>query len=139
MSDREKMISMACRYADFSTCWYKKQEAAIKIREIYDDHSAAKVDFVNRKFWEWCVIAQALDEKLKLNEGCRGLGFAVGTEPLSSFFASKGCDILATDLSVEESDLGWIDRNEHAESKDRLYYPQLIDRDNLISYGVHVL
>ena len=36
-----------------------------------------------------------------IREGRHGLGFAVGIEPLPAFFASKGCEILATDLGIE--------------------------------------
>ena len=128
MTSTDKLNSIACRYADFSTSWYKQQEANLRIREIYHYHSAAQVDFVNRKFWEWCAIAQALDERGQLQTGKKGLAFAVGTEPLSAHFASKGCSILATDLAAEESQSGWIERNEHASSLNNLYYPQLIDR-----------
>ncbi len=121
--------SVACRYTDFSTPWYRDRESELKIRDIYHSHSASQVEFINRKFWEWCVIVQALQERSKLRLDAKGLGFAVGTEPLSSFFAAKGCRILATDLSVESSQLGWIERNEHAASKNALYYPQLIERE----------
>ncbi|HEY9130179.1 MAG TPA: class I SAM-dependent methyltransferase, partial [Dyella sp.] len=121
--------SIACRHADFSLPWYKDRESELKIREIYRSHSAAQVEFVNRKFWEWCVIMQALQERSKLIEGSVGLGFAVGTEPLSSLFAAKGCRVLATDLDVESSEQGWIATNEHAASKNALYYPQLVARE----------
>ena len=46
-------------------------------------------------------IAQALYERGKLKPGSRGLGFAVGKEPLSDLFASFGCDVVATDLEGE--------------------------------------
>jgi 2-polyprenyl-3-methyl-5-hydroxy-6-metoxy-1,4-benzoquinol methylase len=120
--------SMVCRYADFSQDWYKAKESELKIREIYRGHSATDFDFVGRKFWEWCVISQALDERSMLQPGRSGLGFAVGTEPLASFFASRGCQILATDLNPKESNTGWIERNEHAAYLDAVYHHQLIDR-----------
>lgn len=118
--------SIACKYGDFSEAWYRDQEDKLKIREIFRGHSAAQVEFVNRKFWEWCAIAQALEERAKLGPGLRGLGFAVGTEPLTSHFASRGCDILATDLAAENSVSGWLETNQHAASKDALHYPPLI-------------
>lgn len=119
---------IACRYKDFSLPWYRQQEDALKIRDIYKGHSAAQVDFVNRKFWEWCAIAQSLEDREMLQEGKRGLGFAVGTEPLAAYFANKGCKILATDLAPEVSEKSWIDRNEHAASLNAVYYPELISR-----------
>lgn len=129
--------SMVCRYADFLQDWYKAKEADLKIRDIYRGHSATEVDFVGRKFWEWCAIAQALEERDMLEPGRSGLGFAVGTEPLASYFASKGCRILATDLDTGKSNAGWIERNEHAASLDAIYYPQLLDRrqfDRLVDF-----
>lgn len=120
--------SMVCRYADFSQSWYRAKEQELKIRDIYRGHSATEFDFVGRKFWEWCAISQALDERGMLEPGRTGLGFAVGTEPLASFFASRGCRILATDLNPRESDSGWIARNEHAACLDAVYHHHLLDR-----------
>ena len=77
------LYSMVCKYEDFSKPWYREQENKFRIREIYAGHSARNHDFVNRKFWEWCAIAQALEERNLLVSGSRGLGFAVGTEPLA--------------------------------------------------------
>lgn len=37
-----------------------------------------------------------------MGEGQRGLVFAVGMEPLPSLFASLGCQIVATDLHIED-------------------------------------
>lgn len=128
MADK-KLNSVACRYKYFSDPWYRAREIDLKIRDIFSFHSAANVDFVNRKFWEWCAISEALDERGALIPGSRGLGFAVGTEPLSSYFASKGCQILATDLAPELSNPGWIKTNEHAATLDQLFYPKLIERD----------
>jgi hypothetical protein len=52
----------------------------------------------HRKLWEFSFICQALYERGFLRRGARGLGFAVGLEPLPSFFASLSCEILASDL-----------------------------------------
>jgi hypothetical protein len=117
-----------CRYVDFSADWYRKKERELKIREIFHYHSASKVDFVNRKFWEWCAISEALDQRGMLLPGSNGLGFAVGTEPLTSYFASRGCEILATDLAPELSAEAWKESNQHAAALDQLFYPELIDR-----------
>ncbi len=99
------------------------------IRKIFSGHSAEKVDFVNRKFWEWCAISQALDERAMLRSDINGLGFAVGREPLASYFASRGCDVLATDLAEGSSDAGWINSQQHAASKEMLFQPILINRE----------
>ncbi len=120
--------SIVCRYSHFLEPWYKTQLSNLKIREIYRGHSAEQFDFVTRKFWEWCAIAQALEERSMLRADKEGLGFAVGTEPLPSFFASKGCRVVATDLATEESNPEWAKKKEHASSQKMLYYPTLIDR-----------
>jgi hypothetical protein len=121
--------SIACKYEDFSQLWYRRQEKNLKIREIFDCHSAAKVDFVNRKFWEWCAICEALETRSFLTPGVKGLGFAVGTEPLVSYFAAKGCQLIATDLHSDLTNQGWIETNEHASSLNNIFYEQLIDRN----------
>ncbi len=70
---------------------------------------------MHRKIWEFCFICEALQERLMLKPDRLGLGFAVGEEPLSSLFASRNVDILATDLSAEEAKrIGWVETNEHA-------------------------
>ncbi len=56
------------------------------------------VPFYSRKLWEYAFVLHALWEAGQLQEGHAGLGFAVGTEPLPSFMASRGLNILATDL-----------------------------------------
>jgi len=58
---------------------------------------------VNRKYWEYAYIAQALYENGMLSPGKRGLGFGCGKEPLPALFASMGCEILATDLDVNDT------------------------------------
>ena len=70
---------------------------------------------LHRKIWEWCFIAQALEERGMLQPGRRGLGFAVGQEPLAALFAARGCDIVATDLATAEAEAGgWVTTGQHA-------------------------
>jgi SAM-dependent methyltransferase len=70
---------------------------------------------MHRKIWEFCFICEALAERGLLTSANQGLGFAVGEEPLSSLFASRGVDIVATDLATEEAQkIGWVDSGEHA-------------------------
>ena len=76
---------------------------------------------MHRKVWEYCYIAQALDERGMLAPQRRGLGFAVGQEPLPALFASLGCDIVATDLTTEEAQKGsWVETAQHANSLEDL-------------------
>lgn len=70
---------------------------------------------LHRKLWEFCYIAQALDERGMLAPGKRGLGFGVGREPLAAYFASRGCEVVATDLEAERAvEGGWVETNQHA-------------------------
>lgn len=72
-------------------------------------------EHMHRKVWEWCFIVQALYERNLLQPSKRGLGFAVGTEPLAALFCSLGASICATDLFLDEAQKqGWVSTNEHA-------------------------
>ena len=84
---------------------------------------------MHRKTWEYIYISQALYERGMLNKGKRGLGFAVGREPLPSLFASYACDIMATDLdlSIQENQVDWNIENQHADCLDDLYLPHICD------------
>jgi hypothetical protein len=83
------------------------QDWAVRMKE--------RPDNVHRKLWEFCYIAQALKEQGMLQPGRRGLGFAVGQEPLADLFASFGCSILATDLDESAArQAGWVDSGQHA-------------------------
>lgn len=72
---------------------------------------------LHRKLWEWYFIAETLDREGMLVPGRRGLGFAVGTEPLSAAFAARGASVLASDLDAEQAaNEGWVDTDQHSES-----------------------
>jgi hypothetical protein len=73
--------------------------------------------FMHRKLWEWCFITRVLEEQGMLAAGRRGLGFAVGREPLVAHFAAGGASILASDLDMNRAaDAGWVASGEHAAS-----------------------
>lgn len=75
----------------------------------------------HRKLWEYGYICQALYERGMLAHGKRGLGFAVGREPLPALFARFGCDVLATDLGAgDERTRSWAQTNQWADGTDRL-------------------
>ena len=70
---------------------------------------------LHRKLWEWCFITQALHCEGMLQPGRRGLGFAVGKEPLVGQFAALGASILASDLDIDRAaEAGWVASGEHA-------------------------
>ncbi|MEL6124314.1 MAG: methyltransferase domain-containing protein, partial [Bacteroidota bacterium] len=94
----------------FMTPTYNKWCAAIKERPRR-----------HRKQWEFVYILQVLENAGLLREGSRGIGFGVGVEPLPAVFANFGCDIVATDLGVEDAKgLGWISTNQHARELSQL-------------------
>jgi hypothetical protein len=85
---------------------------------------------LHRKLWEFCYVAQALYERGTLCEGKRGLGFAVGEEPLPALFASMGCEIVATDLDAEdERATAWAETAQLATSVDKLRRPRVCPDD----------
>lgn len=80
-------------------------------------------NLLHRKIWDWGYISQALYERDMLSVGRKGLGFAVGREPLAALFASFGCTVLATDLDEESAknpNANWADTGQHAANIDVL-------------------
>jgi hypothetical protein len=76
---------------------------------------------MHRKVWEWCFISEALRALGHLKPGGKGLGFAVGQEPLVSIFNSYGVAITATDLdTASAAQQGWVETNQHAIGKNIL-------------------
>ncbi len=70
---------------------------------------------MHRKHWELFYICQALGERGLLMPGRRGLGFAVGQEPLPALFAAHGCEIVASDLDAgDPRAAAWVRTNQHA-------------------------
>jgi SAM-dependent methyltransferase len=82
----------------------------------------------HRKFWEYGYIAQALFERGMLAEGKRGLGFAVGQEPLPALFARYGCEVVATDMDAEGAGQ-WATSGQHAAGLDALSKPRICPED----------
>jgi hypothetical protein len=95
--------SSVCSYQQLDSPLFRQW--APRLRERHKFH---------RKLWEFCYITQALHERGLLRTGCTGLGFGVGKEPLTSFFASCGCEVVATDLDPAAAALkGWAETDQH--------------------------
>jgi len=114
-------------------------------KELLDDPLARKI--VNelrenyrphRKLWEFVFIVKALEELDMLAKGRRGLVFAAGREPLISYFASRGVEIVATDMDPESAfKLGWTMTNQHAKNVSSLLYSNIVSSEQfqrLVSY-----
>lgn len=72
---------------------------------------------LHRKVWEWCYICLALSQRGLLQPGRRGLGFAVGREPLTATFAKLGCRITASDLAADDERIrSWAPTGQWADS-----------------------
>jgi hypothetical protein len=93
----------------------------------------------HRKAWEYALICQALYERDLLCEGKRGLGFAVGCEPLPALFAHFGCQVTASDLAQDDKrSQKWSRSNQWAGELSRLARPAICD-DGLFQQRVSYL
>lgn len=111
--------SRLCSQAQFETPWY-----GYWCNEFRDTPAW------QRKQWEWCYIAQALNERGVLRPGSRGLGFGVGEEPLTGVFAARGCSVLATDLDASDSrSKVWAATHQHAATLAGLNSRHICDPD----------
>ena len=98
--------SQLCTEEQFRTSWHRKWIGKLGLTPR-----------LHRKAWELCYIPQAFHERSMLGPGKRGLGFAVGSEPLPALFARLGCSILATDQERDAAETsGWVATNQHADS-----------------------
>jgi hypothetical protein len=65
-----------------------------------------------------------------LEVGRKGLGFAVGTEPLPSVFAKYGVSVLATDLDMYNPEAqAWQENNQHAGSLESLWKEEIVSHE----------
>ncbi|MEI6621401.1 MAG: methyltransferase domain-containing protein [Actinomycetes bacterium] len=90
----------------------------------------------HRKFWEWAVILETADICGLLAPGKRAIGFGVGLEPISAVLASRGVEVVATDMPVGEEQAGvWAAGSQHADSIESMQFPEICDpqtfRDNV--------
>ncbi len=85
--------------------------------------------FFHRKLWEYVYVLQALHEYDCLAPGKRGLGFGCGEEPIPSFLASEGVQVLVTDLPPEnEAAKIWSGTKEYTNTIEKAYRAELVDR-----------
>ena len=84
---------------------------------------------LHRKLWEYGFVAHHLQDALALRSGAKGVGFGVGAEPLSSLYASMGCQILATDAPRGLGSEGHSLRNQSGRSRGDIFHPTVVDGD----------
>lgn len=112
--------SKICTESDFHNEWFKKWEKKINWCP----------GLINRKTWEWVMIAHALDERDMLKPGNNGIGFGIGKDPLPSLFASLGVYTLATDLPPDidtRSGKKWLNSEQYPAEIDQLFWPNICD------------
>ena len=114
------MAYSTCSAADFDTV-----EFAALCAEL-----ARPVQY-HRKLWEWVFITHQLRRQGVAAAGTRGLGFGVGTEPLSSRFAADGAEIVATDAPPEIAiGAGWDRLDEFAATLESMRVASIIDSES---------
>ncbi|MEG4623568.1 glycosyltransferase [Microcoleus sp. w1-18aA5] len=123
-----RVTSKLCVNRDFETDYYE---------HWIDKLQASKT--IHRKNWEWVVMSQALNERGFLKPGKKGMGFAVGNEPLPSAFASLGCEIVATDQNydIPEAQEHWATTDQLCRGKQALNEKQICPPetfDKLVSF-----
>jgi SAM-dependent methyltransferase len=116
---RVPLGSRVCRQDDIESPWLWHWCRALRIAPLY-----------HRKVWEDCYVPQALWEAGLLEPGRRALGFAVGTEVMPSFLASRGVDVVATDLFEGDARAeGWRATNQHSVRVSDLWKPDIVAED----------
>ena len=91
--------------------------------EVYQNWCAEmkQVPRYSRKQWEYIYVLEALRQAGHLVPGQRGLGFAVGTEPVAAVLANYGAHVIATDLPAEHANAeGWQRTGQHAATLQQL-------------------
>ena len=119
--------SAICRRDHFDMDWYANAARVFGYQPGVMPRDEGRLSY--RKIWEWCAIFEVLQARGMLAVGKRGLGFAVGTEPLPSVMASRGVDVLATDIGGDDVSSLWSANGQHASSLDSLFHPNLVNTE----------
>jgi SAM-dependent methyltransferase len=114
--ERLDLAGCLCRQADIESPWLHHWCGQLRT-----------VPYYHRKVWEDCFVLQALWEAGMMAPGQRGLGFAVGQEPIPAFMAARGASIVATDLAAgDRRAQPWAETGQHGTAT--LFKPELISR-----------
>ena len=84
---KHNLVSKATTQEDMESAWFAYWCKQLKIAPIY-----------HRKIWEYAFVLQCLHDHGLLHEAVSAMGFGCGEEPMASYFASLGIDVLVTDL-----------------------------------------
>lgn len=121
----KRFVSRCCTQGDFCSPHFQK------IAEEMHLPSG-----IHRKYWEFVYIVQALETNHVLQEHKSGIGFAVGLEPLPSFFAGRKVNILATDLPLTADSAGeWVATGQNAGGNlEKLYNEEICEKSIFQKY-----
>jgi hypothetical protein len=98
-------ISQGCTYAQLRSAEYRSWCDRLGEQPL-----------VHRKLWEWVYALEVLEEAGMMQAGRRGLGFGVGTEPITAYLARHGCEIVASDLHADTDEAeSWRATGQHAD------------------------
>ncbi len=127
--DEARIISKCCNEYDFRQSWFQEIKEALGWKDKR----------LHRKLWEFVFIAKVLKDNNMLIPGKKGIGFAVGEEPLPSYFASFGVKVLATDLGLSHKTAElWAESGQNACGDiSKLWKSHIIEKEefaNLVSY-----
>jgi SAM-dependent methyltransferase len=105
---------------------------------VYWCHRINAAPTYHRKLWEFAFALQVLDDHQLLSAGAKGIGFGCGEEPLPSYFASEGIYSTVTDLEpARVAELGWAKSEQHAKSRDSVFYDDIVDKVTFDKYVRH--
>jgi len=111
--------STVVRAADFELPAFKRHMAGM---HCLDEK------FKHRKAWELAFVAEAYyaHERAYVMHP-RALGFGVGREPLTSWLANQGADVIASDYLGDDSI--WKGSEQHAASVESLFDARIVSRE----------
>lgn len=117
--DRDPLGWRACTQEDMESNWFAWWCQELNLAPI-----------AHRKLWEYAWILQELHASNLLVGGERGVGFGCGEEPLPSYLAARGSELLVTDLAPDrEESKVWREAGQHGASRDSMFDERLISRE----------
>jgi SAM-dependent methyltransferase len=112
------LVSKATTQDDMESPWFAYWCSQLKIAPIY-----------HRKIWEYAFVLQSLHDHGLLHDGISAMGFGCGEEPMASYFASLGLDVLVTDLDpAQVAGKGWAESQQHAKNREFAFREDLVPR-----------
>lgn len=110
----------ASTQADIESDWAAYWCNELGVRPLY-----------HRKLWELSYVLQCLWYHGKIAPGMRGLGFGCGEEPIPSYLAAKGVDVVATDLPPDhEGAVSWRNTAQHTDNLEKIWRADLVGKQD---------